>query len=376
MKTTLLVALIACLGAMSEAAAVEVTVGGRLHLDYARYNADVRQLDNGMLLRRARLDMDGKLTSDWSFELAYDFANVYALTNTGTVKDGDFKEGFTDIALHYDGWKQADLNVGQTKVPFGLEELNSSNAISFIERALSTDAFAPSRRLGAEVSRNRDHYSVSVMGFGSSFDGRERGRGLAARATVTPIYAGGGNTVLHLGIAAVVERPTGEVKFTARPESRALDVRFLNTGKLADVTHVGRLGLEAAAKSGPLSLQAEWMQTAIKREGIGTDATLEGWYVMGSWVLTGESRQYSSGRFKGVPVQRPGGAWEVTARYSHLDLDNANVRGGEEDNLTLGVNYYASKHLRIMLNYIDVHSERRGKADSPQILLMRAQLAF
>nr|WVJ86165.1 porin [Xanthomonas campestris pv. campestris] len=55
-----------------------------------------------------------------------------------------------------------------------------------------------SRRLGAEVSRNRDHYSVSVMGFGSSFDGRERGRGLAARATVTPIYAGGGNTVLHL----------------------------------------------------------------------------------------------------------------------------------------------------------------------------------
>lgn len=91
MKTTLLVALMACLGAMSEAAAVEVTVGGRLHLDYARYNADVRQLDNGMLLRRARLDMDGKLTSDWSFELAYDFANVYALTNTGTVKDGDFK---------------------------------------------------------------------------------------------------------------------------------------------------------------------------------------------------------------------------------------------------------------------------------------------
>lgn len=66
----------------------------------------------------------------------------------------------------------------------------------------------------------------------------------------------------------------------------------------------------------------------------------------------------------------------MTARYSHLDLDNANVRGGEEDNLTLGVNYYASKHLRIMLNYIDVHSERRGKADSPQILLMRAQLAF
>lgn len=64
MKTTLLVALMACLGAMSEAAAVEVTVGGRLHLDYARYNADVRQLDNGMLLRRARLDMDGKLTSD------------------------------------------------------------------------------------------------------------------------------------------------------------------------------------------------------------------------------------------------------------------------------------------------------------------------
>ncbi|MCW8026838.1 OprO/OprP family phosphate-selective porin [Pseudomonas aeruginosa] len=377
MKKTLLLALpMACLAAVTDAGAFEIKLGGRLHLDYAAHRADVKPLDNGFLVRRAKLGVDGRLVDDWSFELSYDFADPYQVTDDGSTKVGRFKDGFDDVALRYEGWKPADIDIGQFKVPFGLEELTSSNNIGFIERALPTAAFAPARRLGAGLGRNRERYTLSAMGFGSSIDGGDQGRGAAARATFTPVDGGAGGTLLHLGLAAVVERPKGDVKFNARPESRVADVKLLNTGTLRDVERIERGGLEAAWRSGPLSLQAEWMRAALGRSHGSPDAHLRGWYVMGSWLLTGESRQYRNGRFRGVPLQRPGGAWELVARYSHLDLDDGRLRGGEESNLALGVNYYATKHLRIMLDYIDVRSERRGRRDDPEILALRTQLAF
>jgi len=364
-----------CLATVQQAAAIEINVGGRLHLDYAAHNDDAEPLENHFLVRRAKLDIDGKFNEDWSFEVSYDLAGVLDITEDGIYKgDNKFRNGLDDIALQYEGWSFADLTLGQFKVPFGLEDLTSSNNISFIERSLPSDAFGPSRRLGVGVSRNRDHYTVAAMGFGKSFSDDDRGHGAAARVTYAPINTD--SQVLHLGVAGVLEDPKGEVKFNARPESKASDIRFVDTGDLEDVDRIGRIGLEAAWKSGPFSVQAEWMHAAIDRDHGYANAGLHGWYIMGSWLITGESREYKNGRFKGVSASRPGGAWELTTRYSRVDLDDAGVRGGTEDNVTLGLNYYANKHLRIMANYIKVHSERRGETDSPDILLLRMQLAF
>lgn len=374
-QSLLFVMMALCLGATPQAEAIEVNVGGRLHLDYAANHADVQPIDNHFLVRRAKLGIDGKFNEDWSFEVAYDFANVFDATEDGIYKgDNKFRKGFDDIALQYDGWQFADLTFGQFKVPFGLEDLTSSNNISFIERALPSDAFGPARRLGIGLNRNRDHYTVAVMGFGKSFSDDDKGHGIAARLTYAPV-----NTpahLLHFGVAGVIERPKGDVKFSTRPESKASDIRLVNTGDLDNLDRLDRLGLEAAWQSGPFSAQAEWMHAAIGRDAGRADIHLQGWYVMGSWVLTGESREYKNGRFKGVPASRPGGAWELTTRYSNVDLNDADVRGGTEKNFTLGLNYYVNKHLRFMANYIKVHSERKGQSDSPDILLVRMQLAF
>lgn len=357
---------VACMSVGGNASAFEVTPEGRLHLDYAAHNADVKPLKDDLVVRRAVFGLDGKFNDDWSFEIAYEFAN------DGEIQPQDGK--FRDVAVEYDGWQAADLSVGQFKLPFGLEELSSSNNISFVERALPLDAFPPSRRMGVGFNRNRDGYTFAAMGFGSSIDGGDRGRGAAARFTVAPIDSD--STVLHLGIAAVTEHPRGEVKFNARPESRVADVKFVNTGDIEDVDRIDRIGMEAAWKSGPVSAQAEWMRAIVDRDAGHSDANLEGWYVAGSWILTGETRRYKNGAFKDIAPSRSSGAWELTARYSHLDLDDGQVRGGTQDNCTLGLNYYANRHLRIMANYIKVRSERRGKSDDPDILLVRAQLAF
>ena len=339
------------------AAAVELTPNARLHVDHAWHEADTRSLDDALIIRRAQFGLDGKVNEAWSFEVTYDFAKVGA---------------FKDVFLQYEGWKSAAIKLGQFKVPFGLEELTSSNNITFIERALPGDAFGLSRRAGIGFDRVGSRYTFSAMGFGDAIDGDE-GRGAGLRYTFTPVRTG--DALVHLGVAVITERPQGEVKFNARPESRPSDTRFVNTGGLDDIRRVDRLGLEVAWQAGPLTAQAEWMRADATRRS-GPDASFDGWYVAGSWVLTGEVRRYRNGVFKAMPTGKPYGAWELALRYSEVELDDGQVRGGREDNFSLGLNWYAHERWRLMADYISVRSERRGIPDNPAIVLVRVQFTL
>lgn len=78
------------------------------------------------------------------------------------------------------------------------------------------------------------------------------------------------------------------------------------------------------------------------------------------------------------------GAWELVARYSTLDLVDAGFQGGEQDVVTIGLNYYYSANIRFMVNYLAVDVTDSAATvngvvvgdDSPNILLARAQFAF
>lgn len=337
--------------------ATQVTPSGRLDLDYASPNSDTQPLHGNAIVRRAELNIDVEFNDDWTFKTGYDF--------TG---DGKFK----DVALTYKGWQAGDIAVGQFKVPFSLDNLTSSKYIMAIERALPVDAFAPSRHVGVGFNRDRKHYTFSVMGFGRSIDD-DKSNGVGARYTFAPIDFG--STLLHLGVSFVSEDPKGSVKFKAQPESKPTEVNFVNTGKLDDVSRINRLGLEMAYQTGPFTAQMEWMRTAISRHS-NPDATFDGWYVEGGWMLGGGSRSYKYGKFKSPALGKPYVTWELTARYSDIGLNDESLQGGHESNLTLGLNWYFNNHGRIMFNYIKVHSDRQGVADNPDILLMQTQFFF
>ena len=101
-----------------------------------------------------------------------------------------------------------------------------------------------------------------------------------------------------------------------------------------------------------------------------------GWYAFGSWVLTGESRGYSGGNVGDVKPKGPYGAVELALRYSELDLDDAPVAGGTESNWTFGANWYINRYLKLQGNYVHARSDRRGLAVDPNIVEVRAQIAF
>jgi phosphate-selective porin OprO/OprP len=355
-------------------------LGGRVQADAALYQNDQDSgLGSGSEFRRARLEMGGTLWRAWDFMLQYDF------TDTG-------EEGIRDAFIRYTGFKPygvTGITAGQFKEPFSLEELTSSKYITFMERALP-NVFAPARNRGASVSTAfADMVTGSVGFFGEGVDSDEtdgddnsEGYATTGRLTFSPIHTA--TQVVHLGAAgswrAVDEADM--LRFRQRPESHVTDVRLVNTDFI-DADDFTRFGGELAGVYGPFSLQGEYMRADVNRQLGGENLTFDGWYVYGTWFLTGESRAYefdkgAFGNIKPTRVVGKGGigAWELAARYSALDLNDDAVLGGEQRDITLGLNWYPNSNLRFLLNYVRVLDIDEGPADgaAPDVAQVRAQV--
>ncbi|NGZ04738.1 MAG: hypothetical protein G8237_00095 [Magnetococcales bacterium] len=364
-------------------------LGGRLQLDAGFFQDGDLDLADGSELRRARLDLSGRVARDWKFKLAYDFA--------------DNKVDDKTAVIQYEGLGVGALKVGLFSIPFGLSEATGSLHATFMEEAMVVNAFKPDDRIGVGWEAGGEAWSAFVALFGENAGSNEvddEARGLAVRLTWAPYVHPDG--VLHVGGSWLYQVAdslaegnkdldgdglTGEVvrmaRFRARPEVHVNQGRLVDTGSLSDVDAWQTAGLELAAVHGPWSVEGEVFRTRVEREAGREDVVFSGYYTSLSWFLTGESRRYQAkeGAFGRVyPVQEfaPGsggwGAWEVAARYSVLDLTDQSVTGGVERNTTLALNWYPNSRLRWMANYLWV--DATTLRNDPQLFTMRLQVDF
>ena len=342
--------------------------------------------------------------------IAYDWNNFSdGIDNADAVRRKEFgatlkKKGVYDAMVYYDFQSETWLDVylrleskalfgtdigrfrfGYMKTPVGLDGVTSSRAGSLMEVALPVQAIYAGRRTGVEWVLERPAYLLQAGVYGGKdLHGDNPGTMQALRAVWTPIKAEA--NVLHLGVALSQENPRGwrdgrdvhheaTARLRARPEAGLTDLRFVDSGALTTADRVDRVGLEGVWIRGPFSVQAEALQATIKREG-RADYTGEGQYAMASWVVTGESRGYAGGAVSNVKPARDFGAVELLARYSRLDLDDADVLGGRQHDLTLGANWYLTSHFKLQANYVKVDASRRGVKRDPEIFEVRAQMHF
>lgn len=357
--------------AVTAAAAPEFKVRGRAHVDYALHDDDEIDLDDGFLFRRAFIGVKGTINENWSGIIEYDFAE----NNTNAQ----------DIVLSRK-LSGGVLKIGHFKVPMGMEEVASTNNLWLLERSSPNTALVDARRIGVGY----DYFSGAVgfqgMAYGRGVGDNEDGDdplGVAGRFVYAPVM--GGNQV-HLAASIAYEdvRDYNVQRYRERPEARVDGTRLVDTGNITDVDMTMKYGIEAAFQNGPFSAMAEYFNVSVDRD-VGDEPDFNGWYLQGSWIITGETRGYGKGIFRGVKPGGPDrGAWEVTARYSSLDLNDTGFQGGEQENFTLGLNYYANANVRFMLNYIMVDVTDSGAVvdgepvgdESPNILIGRAQYSF
>ncbi|MFO7764005.1 MAG: porin [Wenzhouxiangellaceae bacterium] len=349
-------------------------VGGRVQVDGTVFDEDIVSHGSGSEMRRARLFASGTIGRVWGYKFQYDF------TNSGAG-------GIKDAYVEYQDLGPAKIRLGHFEEPFSLQNMTSSKQVNFMERGLP-QVFETGRNLGVAVISGSDHWSASAGFFGTGIDndssGEDEGYGLSGRLTYAPVNSGG--RVLHVG-GSLSYRDTGGadgVRFSERPESHTTDIRLVDTG-LIDADEFYRYGLEAVWVHHRLTLQGEYLGAGVDRGNRGPDADFEGYYGEIMWFLTDDRRPYSGsgGNFAAVnPKSAVGqggfGAWQVGARLSNVDLIDAGIDGGEEDNLTLGLNWFPNRNLRFSFNYIKVLDTRGGPfpGDEPDIFSLRGQLEF
>jgi phosphate-selective porin OprO/OprP len=185
-----------------------------------------------------------------------------------------------------------------------------------------------------------------------------------------------GRQLFHVGGAFSHRDPmNNSIRIRSRGSLRngpgAFNPVFADTGSfLADSQDM--VAAEAALLVGSLQIQSEYIASSIidssntaNTINYGTYQT-SGYYIMASYFLTGEHREYEkkNGAFgRVVPhhnsrlfpqdCSEPGwGAWQVLARFSSLDLNDNSLDGGKIWDCTIGVNWFLNPNMKIQANYV------------------------
>jgi phosphate-selective porin OprO/OprP len=132
-----------------------------------------------------------------------------------------------------------------------------------------------------------------------------------------------------------------------------------------------RIGLEARWRPGPFSVKSEYIRLTDERQGQSVEDTDlskffgEGWYISGTWAITGE--QKADGLDTPLkPIFQGGfGAVEVAVRFERLSFGSTsdeglpstspradNILGNSDRVETYGVNWYLNRWVKIQANLV------------------------
>ena len=357
-----------------------------------------RDLKDGTDFRRARLGLDGTAFGDWNYRLTLDFAGS-GVENTGQVYE---------TWLQYSGFKPFKFRIGAFAPSLGLEDQGSTNGMPFLERSVSSDLArglaAGDTRLAAAIFANGDHWLASGAVTGRTVGVINTGTaaavpqtygdqlGFVGRLAGTPFY--GQDWLVHVGVhGSYVDRPANSagpattgltpitnyvIGLSNTQELRVDGTKLINTGNI-DAKHAGTVGAEFAVQKANFLLQSEYEHFTVDRTDVGLSSPhFDGYYVQGLWTITGEPRKYNTGTaaFDAPAVAHPfsrkdgtWGAFEFGVRYSDMNLNYLNgafgtapaastIRGGDEKDVNVGLNWYLNSVFRFMLDYDHVRIDR------------------
>lgn len=316
-------------------------------------------IDPAVGLRRVRLRAFGDIRPDTRYVVDLDFAA------SGHPSFRDVFLGFRNVP----GVQNAAF--GYYKQPFSMDGESSGQELLLLERQ-SPFAFVPFRQTGFGVNGTDQHetitYSGSLYTFPTNSFGVGTGDGLAAstRLTVLPFVDDASGRLIHLGIGYSIGNPSDStVEYQAEPGFFVVDPAAPDVGPVPPFVDTGAiptrlfqlLNFEFAMAWGPFRWQSETRFAFVDQIG-GPGLAFSGSYFQLGLILTGERPDYDRSRavFHRVVPDKPfdfsggGGAWELAAGWSVIDLDDRNITGGKMYAPIVGLNWYLSEFTRFMLN--------------------------
>ena len=405
-------------------------------------------LSSGMVVRRAYFGVEGRVYSDFAYELRLnaggsDGGNNPTCTNPtitsttvltgvpgatatttstaagcaiGSIEPaGEGDPMLNKAAITYTGVPNMHFSVGVLEPAFMFEGTTSSASLMFLERPeidnIAADSFgAGDSRRGIEIgwAKTDTLWAGDNLAITAAFTGGKTGSAAThgnggdensqVLGRISERLWTDGLSNIQVGFSGASALYTGNsagggsqaLRFRDRPEVRVDGSRLVDTGAMAAKT-----GSMWAADFGGnwqnFFLGGEYAEFTADRQcgaitvtgnAACTSSTavidhpnFSGWYLEGSWILTGETKAYSPtainnevGGFNMPVPSRPfslngdsWGAWEFVVRYSDTNLNwhstqlantsqLAGVLGGDERVLAIGLNWYLNRTVRLMLD--------------------------
>jgi phosphate-selective porin OprO/OprP len=307
---------------------------------------------------------------------------VYTIFGATNAFDKGFnEEGFDDFSWF--DWRidipfvaDSVLSIGKQKEPISGERVQSMLYNHMQERSAAADAMLPSRNVGIVWNGSRpSRYMTWAVGVFNDWieanqDFDESATQYVGRVTWAPLRTDDDSSLLHVGLGYRYSNAEEGFRYRTEPEfNNAPDFVDTGFGQASPMLPAKRLqswNAELSWRRGPFWLASEYTRTAVDSPGFN-NPNFDGYWVAGSWVLTGEMRPYSkkNGTFGGVPVSRSvyqggKGALELSARWSSIDLSDGLVEGGEMDIASLGVAWWLTPIFSLNADYRYIWNERLG----------------
>ena len=319
--------------------------------------------NGGFSLRRVRLVLQGDITDNLQLYLQHDFGSAVNNQSNGERREhyGQLRDAYVDWFL--DDEHSFRLRFGQSKVPFGWENLQSSSNRLTLDRSDAMNSGVPSERdLGIAAYYTPPHVQAiwdrlskggqklfgNYGAFGvAAYNGQgtnrteQNGNLMTVALATWPFELDGlggafEGQVLELGGSAMLN------KF--RPEVRTGGVTAIDYDD-------NRVGVHAILYPQPFGVQAEWNWGRGPEFDTSVQAILEkklsGGYVQLMYDLgdVGMGRMMPYGRW-----QRYRGGWKASTNAPRL----------ETDELELGVEWQIMKELEFTVAYANM---KRSEAD-------------
>lgn len=380
----------------------DITLGirAKLQLDWRRFDPEIDE--DTYDFRTARVGVKGDLTRHFDYEVEREID-----------KDGDFGE-WKDVYVNWTTFDVIRVKGGRFKMPFGLEQNTGATDVDFAYRSLASSTIAPGRDRGVVVYGEIGYLGYEAGMFDDDGDNGELkepqfveagedlkgvGHSFAGRLTVdlfrllpVPDKLKGVNFGFAYTTADVPEGLN-----SLRGQS------VWGTEDYFEPVYVKgrrqRVGGQFDWTPGPAGFKAEWMQSREERTGQSnrnedlSDFLGTGWYVSGTWFVTGEDKDNDINPRHPL-FQGGSGAIEVGARFDRLAFGSATEAGTaftnpRSDHLvtnsdrvwTFGVNWMPNRRVRVITNAIHEDFEDSSRTPAPGTAafwsgLLRLQVVF
>lgn len=353
----------------SEKENFEWRVIGRAMFDGGVFFSDSTKLGNGVVINDLRLGAVVRFLKHWEGRVEIGFA--------------ESKVSLKDIYIAYD-YNEHSIRAGHYFELFGIENRVATTTYRLMNMSVTNNAFGDRRKIGVSYMYDNTRWTAAGGLFSDSDvdnnKGLDEGYTIVGKVVGRPVFDE--NKLVHIGLSARFsehdEAERQKLVYKAGAPTSVLksdENQFLRTS-VTDMINQWRWGADVIMLYKGAYLQSECLVAHVNRAG-APNYTGKGGYVQVGYLLLGD-RKYSYNPSQGWVDNPAASNLELLFRYNITSMNDrhAEIMGGKEQDITLGVNYFLNKYVAVRLNYTYMVTDKYAVNGKESVNFVQGRLQF